>query len=339
MLTKVGPPEILEKLFENLKEIGEVVGPVKTGNRVKFLPISSLEEAHLGYRRTILPPRKLFIRPKEDLLKVSDCGAIEEIPPEQSPMVLFGLHPCDIKGLEILSTFMRNGYPDPYYLARREQTFIVGISCTPDDKCFCRSMGCSNVDKGFDIFITLLGNFVMIRSGSPAGYRFIRKLDGKLHDPGPVEKKAFLEFTKARNESFTLSLDITDLPEILELEEENEIWEMLGNRCFTCGNCSMVCPTCSCFQVYDVPSLTEEWSTRVRQWDSCLFKSYALVAGGHNFREKRSQRVKNRYYHKQKGFVEAFGMPSCVGCGRCISSCPAGIDIVNVFSTLKEAYR
>ncbi|RMG60067.1 MAG: hydrogenase [Deltaproteobacteria bacterium] len=338
MLVRSAPPEILETLFSRLSGTGKVYGPVRQGKAVRFLPLSSISDAELSYQRTVLPPKKFFLPPGETLLTFAGRGEWRVPDEEDERIVLFGLHPCDLHGIEILTVFMSDAVPDSPFLRRREKAFIVGLSCLPDDKCFCRSMGCQTSEKGFDIFITLLGDRVLLRAGSPEGYRLLRMLDGEAREPSREDRERLLNFHRLRNESFTLSLDITDLPEVLDLEEESQVWEELGNRCFTCGNCSIVCPTCSCFNVVDIPSFASGETKRVRTWDSCLFRSYALVAGGHNFREKRAQRVKNRYYHKQKGFVEGFGKPSCVGCGRCISSCPAGIDVVSVFKRLTEAY-
>ena len=130
-------------------------------------------------------------------------------------------------------------------------------------------------------------------------------------------------------------MDLGDLPEILEMEYHSEVWDELGRKCLSCGSCSMVCPTCYCFDVNDEVDLGSRSGRRIRSWDSCLFETHALVAGGENFREHRSSRIKFRYYHKQRGFVAEYGRPSCVGCGRCIAGCPAGIDIVSVIEKLR----
>jgi sulfhydrogenase subunit beta (sulfur reductase) len=138
-----------------------------------------------------------------------------------------------------------------------------------------------------------------------------------------------------KRDSFKLNVEIRDLPEIFELEYHNEIWEELGDKCLSCGNCSMVCPTCYCYDVADSAQLGSKSGDRVRSWDSCLFNSHAQVAGGENFREHRSSRIKHRFYHKQRGFVAEYGRPSCIGCGRCIETCPVKIDIVEVLNRLR----
>ena len=137
-----------------------------------------------------------------------------------------------------------------------------------------------------------------------------------------------------RERAFPLSINVNDLPYVLELKKNDPVWTELGKKCLCCGSCSMVCPTCTCFNVTD-EICGDGRCARIRTWDACLYKDYALVAGGHNFREDRADRVRNRYYHKQEAFVREFGMPSCVGCGRCIENCPTGINVVEVFKHVR----
>ena len=142
-----------------------------------------------------------------------------------------------------------------------------------------------------------------------------------------------------RRESFQTEIQLQDFPEIMDLEYESQVWQEVGEECLSCGTCSMVCPTCYCYAVFDELNLDASSGQRKRRWDSCLFKDYALVAGGHNFRAERSSRVKNRFFHKQSGFVTQYGRPSCVGCGRCKAYCPAGIDIVEIVNKLRSQTR
>jgi sulfhydrogenase subunit beta (sulfur reductase) len=128
---------------------------------------------------------------------------------------------------------------------------------------------------------------------------------------------------------------LEDLPEILEMEYHSKVWDEFGSKCLSCGSCSMVCPTCYCFDIGDEVELGSRAGRRVRSWDSCLLKTHALVAGGENFRGARSSRVKFRFYHKQRGFVAEYGRPSCVGCGRCVAVCPAQINIITVIETIR----
>ena len=120
------------------------------------------------------------------------------------------------------------------------------------------------------------------------------------------------------------------------MEYQSEIWRELGEKCLSCGSCSMVCPTCYCYDVADDVELGSRAGSRQRSWDSCLFTSHALVGSGENFRGSRASRIKFRFYHKQRGFVAEYGRPSCVGCGRCITACPVNIDVVQVIDRLRR---
>jgi sulfhydrogenase subunit beta (sulfur reductase) len=147
---------------------------------------------------------------------------------------------------------------------------------------------------------------------------------------------AYKARSRDKRRTFQLDVEIRDLPEIFEMEYQSEIWDELGRRCLSCGSCSMVCPTCYCYDVADGVELGSRAGKRTRFWDSCLFFSHALVASGENFRGTRASRIKFRFYHKQRGFVAEYGRPSCVGCGRCISACPVYIDVVQVIDRLRR---
>jgi sulfhydrogenase subunit beta (sulfur reductase) len=186
------------------------------------------------------------------------------------------------------------------------------------------------VDEGFDLFLTPLDGRLLVTIGSARGDDIVRANSALFEPTTPQDTRDYLDRLKVREKAFTLSMDVTDLPYVLELKKDDPVWDELGKKCLCCGSCSMVCPTCTCFNVMDeLPK--EGTAERVRFWDACLYREYALVAGGHNFRGDRADRVKNRYYHKQEAFVREFGMPSCVGCGRCIENCPTGINVVEVF--------
>jgi sulfhydrogenase subunit beta (sulfur reductase) len=174
----------------------------------------------------------------------------------------------------------------------------------------------------------------MVVVGSSTGDDIVRANCSLFGPATGDDTRLYLEWTRARKEAFELELDVRDLPFVLELKKDDPVWDELGRKCLCCGSCSTVCPTCSCFNVAD-EFLAEGGAARVRAWDSCLFQQYAMVAGGHSFRADRGERVRNRYYHKQEAFVREFGLPSCVGCGRCIENCPTGIHVVEVFQHVR----
>ena len=334
------PKENLKEFLISLKKFGEIYAPVKKGEKAYvFSKLTDLSKVELHYQRTILPPKKYFLKPVDTMFEFSPEG-YEEPKRLDKKCVLFGLHSCDIHALKILDLVFAGKYWDSYYFTRRNNTSIIGIDCTPDDLCFCHSLGTDFVEDGFDLFLSEIDGSYLVRVGTSLGDDMMRAAKSLFKD---VEKRDREEYKMRSNEKrklFKTYLELGDLPEIMDLEYESEVWKEIGEKCLSCGSCSMVCPTCYCYDVFDELNLDGQSGERKRRWDSCLFKDYALVAGGLNFREERSARVKNRYFHKQRGFVAQYGRPSCVGCGRCIQACPAKIDIVEVINKIRgEIYE
>jgi sulfhydrogenase subunit beta (sulfur reductase) len=326
---------LLNTLFEALKAFGTLVGPVERSPGVYALEaVDDVDRLRPKAQRTILPFKKLLLEPSFVMLEQRRGSALEIADAGGRPIVYVGAHACDIHALNILDLLYLSDYGDPYYKANRDRLTVIGFGCMPDEKCFCKSVGTATVDEGFDLFLTPLDGRYLVTVASARGDDVVR-INPQLFEPATRrDVQEYLDRLRAREQAFTLSMDVADLPYVLELKKDDPVWEELGKKCLCCGSCSMVCPTCSCFNVRD--ELPEEGvARRVRTWDACLYRDYALVAGGHNFRPTRADRVKNRYYHKQEAFVREFGKPSCVGCGRCIENCPTGINVVEVFQAVR----
>lgn len=331
------PKQNLDLFVAVLPAWGEVYAPIQRGNSFVFEKPSLWSDVRMNYTRTILPPKKLMLPPRETTFAFDPIEGYQDLLAEASkPMVLFGAHAYDIYGLNILDrVFAQSKYPDPYYIARRKSTTIIGVDFEPDDKHFARSMNADFVDSGFDLFFSDIGEDYLILVGTSRGDDIVVMSGCLMQTPTEADFDAYKRRSKLRRELYKTRLELEDLPEILEMEYHSDVWEDMGNRCLSCGSCSMVCPTCFCFDVNDEVELGSRKGKRIRLWDSCLFKTHALVAGGENFRGARSSRIKFRYYHKQRGFVAEYGRPSCVGCGRCAEVCPAEINIISVIETIR----
>ena len=329
------PKDKLDFFCSVVQQFGEVHAPVEQDGKYAFKRLTRWSEARLDYHRTILPPKKYFLPPRETLFRFDGRSYIAANDDLNKRIVLFGVHACDVYALNILDDVFSGKYEDTYYKTRRKNIAVIGIDCRPDEHCFCRSMRADFVDKGFDLFLYDLGDYYFTLVGSARG-------DDMVLATGPLFQPVMLDDVEEykirsshKRQSFELDVEIRDLPEIFELEYGSEMWDELGDKCLSCGSCSMVCPTCYCFDVNDHVELGTRAGHRARNWDSCLFSSHALVAGGENFRETRASRIKFRFYHKQRGFVAEYGRPSCVGCGRCITACPVKIDVVEVMNRLR----
>jgi len=312
-----------------------VIGPRQKGDQFVFAPVKEYGQVALNYGTTILPPKKFFLPHEEILLEFDlENQKILEDEGKKEKRILLGLHPCDIRGLQLLDLVFSGQYRDSRYFTRRANNIIIGYDCDPQESCFCQSMDADEVDSGFDLFFTDLGECLLVRIGSAEGDNILRRT-AKIREVTSEDLELFRIKSRLRKNLFVLSVDRTDLPDFLDLAYKSNIWDELGEKCFSCGTCSIVCPTCYCFSMVDESALNLKEGRRYRHWDSCLFRDFALVAGGYNFRRDASTRIKLRYYHKQRGFVDRYGRPSCVGCGRCIKSCLARINLVEVINRIK----
>ncbi len=319
-------------------QFGEVHGPVEQDGAFVFRRLERWSQVRLDYHRTLLPLRKYFLPPREALFEYREGqGYVPCLEGLDRRIVLLGVHPCDIYALNILDRLFGEPYPDPYYRSRRRNTIIIGLDCLPDEHCFCSSMRADFVDRGFDLFLYDIGQDYFTLVGTARGDDIVLATGPLFQPVTPADADEYKRRSSAKRRAFRFEVEIRDLAEIFGIEYGSGLWEDLGQRCLACGSCSMVCPTCYCFDVRDEVVLGSREGQRIRHWDSCLFLQHALVAGGHNFRQSRASRIKLRYYHKQCAFVAEYGRPSCVGCGRCVVACPAGIDITQVIQQLREA--
>ncbi len=331
------PKDNLDLFVSVLPAFGQVYAPVRRGSGYAFAPPARWSEVCMDYTRTHLPPKKFVLPPREPTFRFDPGQGFQDLLAEAStPTVLFGVHAYDIYGLNILDrVFAQGPYKDPYYIARRQSTAVIGADFRPDELHFALSMNADFVDSGFDLFLSDLGDDYLVLVGTSRGDDIVLLSGCLMEEPSVADIAEYKRRSNLRRAGYRNRVKLEDLPEILEMEYHSRVWNEMGDRCLSCGSCSTVCPTCYCFDVSDEVELGSRAGQRVRSWDSCLFKTHALVAGGENFRAARSSRIKFRFYHKQRGFVAEYGRPSCVGCGRCIEVCPAEINIATVIDSIR----
>lgn len=317
-----------------------VVGPVRKGEKHVFGPLSRAEDLALRYVTTILPPKKYLFPQQETLLRFKAGAAPEaEAVIEAPALTIVGVHPCDLRGIWALDRAFGDDHVDPHYSARRAATTLIGLDCLPDEHCFCTSVGSHLPEPGtYDLFLTDIGMAYAVEIGSERGRALIERHARSREATG--SDLALLHERRKQKEALVttrLQAEVETLPLLFESVQKDPLWEELGAKCLSCGNCNLVCPTCYCFDVGDLMQLNLQDGQRVRQWDGCLLADFATVSGGHNFRKKAESRLRHRYYRKFQYLMTKYGRSFCTGCGRCSRNCLAHINPPDTINALVAA--
>lgn len=263
----------------------------------------------------------------------------------QKPLLLIGAKNCDLTGLDVTDfVFMQGDFQDPFYIDRREQMFIISSDCTnPPETCFCLALDIKPYpEKNYDLGICDVGEGYVLESVSQKAEKYISKHKSKFN---PVTTAQLQRRDITRNNTINdlkVSIAKNNIPSkpqlngVMKKGFESPLWKEEIKTCVECGCCNFICPTCHCFFLGD--SKQQNKDTRHKFWDACLYKDFAQVAGGANPRKKLYQRLRNRYEKKFEFFPNVLGKIACTGCGRCITGCPAKIDIRRILKNLvKEA--
>ncbi len=338
VITKKDLPDFVASLRTEY----EVMGPVeKQPGQYSFSPIDDVSQLVLEYPHTILPPKKHFFPQRETLLTFDLNGEPPEIKAviESRPLALFGVHACDLHGIQRLDMVFKDENPDPNYLEKRQEALLIGIGCTPDEQCFCASMETMKPPAGgFDLFLTDIGDLFAVEIGSDKGNDALRRhaRTEEISANHVVRVNQDLEKKKSQ-QKIGITIEVDHLPLLFEGEYHAQIWEDLGHRCLSCGACNLVCPTCYCFDVQDKVAISDlNRGERLRRWDGCQLEDFALVAGEENFRGERSDRNRHRFYRKFLYPVLRYKKTFCVGCGRCVRSCLVHISVVDTVNHFVE---
>jgi sulfhydrogenase subunit beta (sulfur reductase) len=357
------PKAALESLISNLVKMGyRVIGPQVKDEAIVYQPLQSMADLPKGYisqqdagiyrlvytghqRLFDVTPgpgswKQFFFPPYTELVQFSrqENGhwSIDEKAPDQTPLALFGVFPCDLAAIQVQDRiFVREEWKDPVYWSRRQSAFILSVNCLhPCGTGFCASMGTGpQTNPGFDLNLTELEDIFLVEIGSEAG-RLI--MDGVPTLPTSAfwlqaGQKSLEEARKKMGRNLS---DPDALPDLLLNNLDAQQWDDVARRCMSCTSCTQVCPTCFCWDVRESIDLSGKSAKRDRLWDSCFNPDYSYIVGG-NSRPNTRSRYRQWLTHKFGSWYAQFGTSGCVGCGRCITWCPAKIDVTAEISALR----
>jgi ferredoxin len=299
------------------------------------------DEARFGYavgphswKQFLFPARLRLWRARLN----GGAPVVEEEPPDETPLAFLGVRACELSAIAIQdNVFLGGKFVDRDYAARRDGIFVVAVNCgEPAATCFCVSMDTGpRAREGYDLALTELldgEHRFLVQAGSPAGAEVLAELPSRPAEETDVTAAdAVVDSTAAR---MGRTMDGGDLRDLLARKLESPRWDDVAERCLTCGNCTLVCPTCFCSSVEDTTDLAGTEATRTRVWDTCFSLDYSYIHGG-SVRASGRSRYRQWLTHKLGTWHDQFGTSGCVGCGRCIAWCPVGIDITAEVAALR----
>jgi ferredoxin len=333
------PKDSFFRWIDTLRTEYRVFGPVKDRYQTVFKEISSSGDLFMEYPTTMLSPGKLFIyKPKEDILKfnIEKTLSIEEIEPEIEKQVIVGIHPCDIHAILYLDRHFSHVRKDPYFSARRENTVLIALNCAEvSQNCFCSSVGTGpflKAQSGYDMVLTDFGDSYLVELKST---RILSMLDLKGKKATGSEWKLKSGKEEVLTKNIKKTIDTKGLDALLLRNLDHPVWARTAEeRCLSCSNCVMVCPTCFCYDLVDETSMNLKEGRRFRRLDACQDFRFAAVSGG-NFRQMRASRLRQFVMHNL-GYKNQYGITKTVGCGRCITWCPTRIDLTEMAKEIQK---
>jgi sulfhydrogenase subunit beta (sulfur reductase) len=287
-----------------------------------------------SWKKFLFPPvLQLFSAKRSSKQFTVTANSDEKTIEHSKPLAFLGVRSCELHAISIQDKiFSTGGYQDPHYSEIRKRLFIVAVNCSVcAETCFCTSMETGPKAKGgFDLLLTEVidkkDHFFTVEVGSPAGDKILKTIQ---HRPAKPDEVSNAQSVVDRTASaMTRTLDTTGIKDLLYSNSEHPEWDKVAERCLSCANCTMVCPTCFCNTVEDTTDLSGSTALRTRTWDSCFTLGFSYLHGG-SVRTSTKSRYRQWMTHKLAAWIDQFGTSGCVGCGRCITWCPVGIDITD----------
>lgn len=360
--------EGLAGLFEVLQARGyETVGPTARDGAIVYAPLASAAElpvgwtdrhgpgfyrlerrddhAYFGYvvgpqswKQYLFPPHQTLFRARRS---ESEGFTLSPEPVGGHRYAFIGVRACELRAIAVQDkVFLQGPYADSAYRARREQLFLVAVNCSQAGAtCFCVSMGSGpEVTAGFDLALTEVlddqRHYFTVEAGSTAGAEVLAELPRRAASTAEAAAARAVPERAARQ--MGRKLDTTGIRDLLLRNLEHPRWDQVAERCLSCANCTLVCPTCFCSALEDRTDLMGQEAVRERRWDSCYNADFSHLGSG-SVRQTTRSRYRQWLTHKLGSWHDQFGESGCVGCGRCISWCPVGIDLTEEVAAIRAA--
>lgn len=292
-----------------------------------------------SWKKFLFPARKRVWRGQKT--SEGSFRTIQEVLDSSQRYAFICVRACELQAIHIQDqVFIEGQNQDTDYKQKRTDNFIVAVNCGQAGKtCFCTSMNTGpKVEQGYDLVLTEIidvnNHYFIVEAGSKRGEEVLQELPGQSVDHSDWE--AADHCIENAIKQMNRTIDTTDIKEFLYRNYNNKRWSELETRCLTCGNCTMVCPTCFCSKLEDTSDLTGEYAERWQSWDSCFTMDFSYIHSG-SIRTTTQSRYRQWLVHKLAGWIDQFGSSGCVGCGRCITWCPVGIDLTEEIKALKQS--
>jgi ferredoxin len=325
--------------IENLYGNYRLFGPVKNNKHHFFKKLNKGELPDFNYLNTLLSPKSIVYPQSEIMFEYSldeskeDHHILKEINKDYSPRALIGIRPCDAASFQLVKrNFDTPEHKDPYWIRAYEATTFIGLACSdPCGTCFCTSTDCGPFNEvGLDLLLVDEGEKFIAKILTSKGEKLIKSAGWETETDQTATENIIKEMEIKSEEKIASSVSTDQLKDKLTINlYDAPFWEDIAFACINCGACTYVCPTCWCFDIQD--EVYKSSGLRMRNWDSCMYPLFTLHGTGYNPRNTKMQRVRQRFMHKLKYYVDRYNDGiQCVGCGRCIRLCPVNIDIRRV---------